>query len=820
MFVALTLTLALQAVTVQVGGKAKADSARRVAVRDSIRAEIMNRADDNRRRPVRRIPVTPELERTAFKDSASRALLLRARAARFEQDSTLLSYDASAYQRISAGLGFRAIGRDRLLFRAEHATRVRWSRTGGLHVDVKGRRTVFPMIEDNDNDVNLEDIGPIPYYPGREALWVGSGLARAEVDENEMVHPIATGSEAYYKYEAGDSLTITLSDGKAIRLRELRIEPRRPEWKFSVGSFWFDQTSGQLVRAVYRFASPMNIWAVADEEVAREREEDRKAGRTSDPDDEVPGWVKGMMSPMEANLEAVTVEYGLYGGRYWLPRTQYAEGHAKASFMRVPFKLEESFKYASVNGTDSLPPMLKTLTRRELRDSLFGGDTTRWADLPPEVRKERTQILARYDSVRRVERDERRKAECASTGMYSTVESRFDGTLRSTVRTPCDTAVLSRAKELPPSIYDPGEELFGVSERNELLKALDFSLQPVWAPMPIRLEYGLAQTRYNRVEGLSVGARASQLLGKGYSWDAGARFGTADHSLYGDLSVARTNGRHTYRLGGYRRLGVANNDWGSPLSFGASLGAALYGRDEGYYYRASGVELERTLARGGGLSMRAFLEREHNATMNTKFNVSRAFGSGAEFLPNITTERATVAGVVLRNQLNRGLDPAGWRLYGDARLEGGVLLDRALGDSAPGAYTRVAGDLTVSHGLPANLAAALTLGAGYSDGAPIQRQFFLGGAQTVRGQLLGTASGETFWLTRLEMGRAHGAVRPVVFGDLGWAGSWEQRSHPGRPISGAGIGASVMDGLIRLDLSRGIYPRQRNRVDLYVEARF
>jgi hypothetical protein len=60
----------------------------------------------------------------------------------------------------------------------------------------------------------------------------------------------------------------------------------------------------------------------------------------------------------------------------------------------------------------------------------------------------------------------------------------------------------------------------------------------------------------------------------------------------------------------------------------------------------------------------------------------------------------------------------------------------------------------------------------------------------------------------------------VLFGDIGWAGEWEQRMHPGRPISGAGVGASVLDGLIRLDLARGIYPRQKMRLDLYVEARF
>jgi hypothetical protein len=30
----------------------------------------------------------------------------------------------------------------------------------------------------------------------------------------------------------------------------------------------------------------------------------------------------------------------------------------------------------------------------------------------------------------------------------------------------------------------------------------------------------------------------------------------------------------------------------------------------------------------------------------------------------------------------------------------------------------------------------------------------------------------------------------------------------------------VLDGLVRLDLARGIYPRKQMRLDLYVEARF
>src|SRR5262245_54661984 len=62
--------------------------------------------DSDRRREPRRIPVTEEHLRTAYKSPLARTLLLRARAARMAQDSALLSYDASAYVRISAGMGF------------------------------------------------------------------------------------------------------------------------------------------------------------------------------------------------------------------------------------------------------------------------------------------------------------------------------------------------------------------------------------------------------------------------------------------------------------------------------------------------------------------------------------------------------------------------------------------------------------------------------------------------------------------------------------------------------------------------------------------
>jgi hypothetical protein len=43
---------------------------------------------------------------------------------------------------------------------------------------------------------------------------------------------------------------------------------------------------------------------------------------------------------------------------------------------------------------------------------------------------------------------------------------------------------------------------------------------------------------------------------------------------------------------------------------------------------------------------------------------------------------------------------------------------------------------------------------------------------------------------------------------------------PGRPMSGVGAGVSFIDGLIRFDLAKGIYPREKWRFYGYLEAKF
>ena len=54
-----------------------------------------------------------------------------------------------------------------------------------------------------------------------------------------------------------------------------------------------------------------------------------------------------------------------------------------------------------------------------------------------------------------------------------------------------------------------------------------------------------------------------------------------------------------------------------------SLGALLYGRDEGYYYRTTGLQLTNGLNRGGATSTRLFVERHADVANETRFNLSR-----------------------------------------------------------------------------------------------------------------------------------------------------------------------------------------------------
>src|SRR6266542_819682 len=638
------------------------------------------RSDSTRKakRAARLTPLTPALLASAFRDAGARDLLTRARAARLRQDSSLTAYDVDAYERMSIGMGFGRIGRDHLLMRTERASHVRWDRQQGAYLEVKGQRSVFPMLSGSGSgDVSFGGMEQVPYFPGRETMWIGSGLAKADISDQDIIHPLANGSEAYYTYTSGDSVMFQLPGGSKIELKELLVRPRVPKWNVTVGSLWFDASTAQLVRAVYRLAVPMDAYAIAKEQ----------RDTTDKNDDQPPKLLKAFMSPLTMELSAITVEYGLHEGRFWLPRAQTIEGRAKMSFMHVPVKMEKSYRYNSVNGTDPFPAITIAVV-----------DTAR-------------------DSVSRATRRARRKEECHNATERTRVQHRDDLRMNVVVRIPCDTVALATSKDLPRSIYDEGDEVFGAADHNELVRqALTMAAQADFAPQPPTFRYGLPLTRFNRIEGLSTGIGVDQALGAGYGAHATLRMGLSDWSPNAELSFDRSNGRRMVGLGVYRRLDAAN-DWTDPLGFRSSLSTLFSGRDEGFYYRSWGGEVTVANDEGWLGDWRLFAEQEFDAKVQTGFSLFTPGRSG-KTLTNINAVNGTLVGLSTQHRGSIGLDPHGFRMLNDFRAEAGTgTFD----------YSRGSLESTLSHGLGRWFDGALTVGGGTSGGAlPIQKQWFVG----------------------------------------------------------------------------------------------
>ena len=546
----------------------------------------------------------------------------------------------------------------------------------------------LPIVPDAEKEVlEIEvrnpDLSPIPYSSGQEPLWPVSRTTRAGVDDR-LVHPLATGAEAYYTYESGATTRIGLPNGRELVVRELKVRPRSPRSNLAVGSLWFDDATGQLVRAGYRLAAPITLNMQSPE---------LGAGGGKKPNPIAAMIINGLVSPFKVEISGVAVEYALYQGRYWLPRSRSLEARGQVSFAKVRVEIAQSFTYPSINGPATLTQVVinePTAGRIVAPDSLTGERLRKWRD---SVRIAATKA---YIARTKAFDDSLHTAPCDSTGHRLVGRTRADIGLPVAVKYPCDVSALAKS----PDFTGPDDAVHDVLDtktRDDMLnRALPFGAQAAIElgalPGP-DLQYGLSMTRYNRIEGLSSGIHVEQQLGGGYVTSATGRIGTADHEPDGDLSFARTNLNTTITLCGYNRL-VAANDWGNPLSFGSSVSALLFGRDEGFYYRASGAELTWTSERGTPLSWRLFAERERTARQHTDYTW------GASFIPNIEAATGPFAGADVRWLYVTGVDPRGLRTITNLRLEA------AAGDST---YGRGALDVTLMRTIVGRLSGALTL---------------------------------------------------------------------------------------------------------------
>jgi hypothetical protein len=87
----------------------------------------------------------------------------------------------------------------------------------------------------------------------------------------------------------------------------------------------------------------------------------------------------------------------------------------------------------------------------------------------------------------------------------------------------------------------------------------------------------------------------------------------------------------------------------------------------------------------------------------------------------------------------------------------------------------------------------------------------LGGPATVRGYTYGERTSRELWAAGFDLALRRGWWAPVAFVDVG-------DTFTSDPLVGAGIGLSLLDGLVRFNLSKGLRPTRDVRFDLLFRA--
>lgn len=670
---------------------------------------------------------------------------------------------ASAEQRITdyhvrvterISLGLRALRRDRTFYQREMVARFAWHRSGPDTVTMLGAREAIPVVYAGSR--LPEDMDTDAPDLGFEIGKPGEERLAVGIGDSEFVYdPIVPGSESRYRFQSGDTTVITLQGGRTIRVIELRIIPRRDDFHLLSGSFWLEQENVALVRAVFR---PARAWDL-----------ERDLNDPNDKNDarDIPGFLK----PIKGEVRYITVEFALLDGKWWLPHLLAFDAVATAgTWLSAPLRYERA--YTDYDVTAGPPPA--------------PGDSV-MAEAPPDS--------AAIEACRG-------RASCRCTRRRCRT---------AVVIVPDDTASLLTSADLPHS-FDDQTPFMSAGEVEDLGKAIRSLPQTPWhahAPTLRLGPGGAGLIRYNRVEALSLGARLGFDFGR-LTTDAEARLGMADVWPNVELGIGSESPNVSLRVAGYRRLAAANPE-AKPFGIGNSLGALVLGRDDGVYYRSWGGEvlLRPAATATQNYQLRVYAEWQRPAVKETDVSLPHLLRSSHLFDSNIPADTAREFGAALTVRGARGVSTRGVTIGAEWTM------DAALGTFD---YARTSLTTRLTGPLPARLLGALEVAGGMTGGdAPLQGFWFLGGPATLRGYGGGAVSGPDFWRARVEVANSSPGARIAVFSDAGWAGKGRALST-GRPLYSVGVGASFLDGIVRVDLARGLAAPTGWRMDFYVDG--
>ncbi len=669
------------------------------------------------------------------------------------------SYEGLMREQVYVGLSLKHFRRERALFEQERVARFRWSADGHNAIEWVGARQAVPVVgADTRRKGSVTAAGEVRGQGGGIRVEVGDSLPqelltdthlpfvldptgdRLLLGEHWALNPLADTATSQYRYFSGDTLRLSIpSEKREIVLYEVRVEPRHADFHLVAGSLWFDASTAALVRATYKPARPFDL-SIDEPKDAKD--------------------VPGLLKPVQAEISFMSVEYGLYDFRYWLPRRFAFHGEVRlGGLVRMPLTAQWTAKDYRINEKRSEIP------------SLDGPLPKGWA--------------RRVKSV----------GDSANPRFVTVVVPPADSVLNS-----------------PTLSADFGQReptAFTSAEIKQLSGELE-SLLPTYRRLRPQLAWGLQRglLRYNRVEGLSAGLAATVPISPVSDVDAEIRMGTSDRIFDGVIGLRHGPEDARWSVRAYREL-RSMSDWSDPFSLKSSLDGLVLGEDRGQYYRATGVAVAHH-HRGTNLTsdFSVFHERQGSAHLGTDFFLLQGVRSVAA-APVLRARDVTLTGARASLRWFHGVDPAG------LIVTGGVSAEGATGDAA---YERLALSGSIGHPLFLGVAGALEAAAGTTWGDDlIQRHFYLGGSSTLRGFDANSISGRTFWRVRGELGSDFPGARLTLFSDAGWAGR-RADLRLDRSFVSVGIGASFLDGLLRVDLARAVRGGSDWKLLLYLDG--
>jgi hypothetical protein len=708
-----------------------------------------------------------------YRDETARSLHNAAMDERVRFDDTVLKYTAVVRQRIGASL--RMPLKDRTLYRSEGAHRLWWDRDGEDLIQLLAFREQTP------GGVNAEalelDRFDTAFDPMDDRLLFGLGDDEDDIgepgeDDFWFEHPLYPEYADRYWFSSGDTLTLSLPDGRRILAIELQVVPREADVHRMTGALWIEPESGSLVRAVYRLSDQFD--AFRDIQELRDEEDDDL------------NMIPGIFKPWTADITMIAVDYSLWEFEVWMPRSMRVDVLVAAGILKSPVSVEYSYEIEAVTTEKSLAE----------------GDED---DLPVVHFRTRSEAMAYLNHLAFGEDVE-----------YEVQRARGGSDSRARYMVPLDRAFLGESPHLPPPIWEDAPGFTSEAELGEMFEAMaDLPLAPV-RQVPTTLRWGLQRPdllRFNRVEGLSVGARwqarPNSFIGP-ISVSALGRIGYGDLQPVVEIGFTRESLRRRIALSGFNEL-AAIDERARHLGLGNSVLAAFVGRDDGDYYYRSGAALEwmpPTAARQT-FKFRGYAEYHRPAEVNTQFALFKFWKDGWAYRPNIDAQEGWEYGAVLDVTPWWGTDPLLTQGGLDLMVQGGTGMTD---------YARASLIGRVVFPLPARLRFAVEAGGGYSWGTPtVQRQWSIGGPRTLRGYEPRLSTGEDHLRGRAEVALTASFGSVFLFSDYGWAGSLGAFELDNGFYS-VGAGTSLLDGLFRIDAGYGLKDPRGFRLDFYLDA--